>query len=76
MLRKRACWDVKCSVNAKKLCSSASKQQKKDYCNRKPGIKVKKKTDAIFVKEAKIENAAPAIRTFGSNLLGLQTLKG
>ena len=36
----------------------------------------KNKTDAIFVKEAKIENAAPAIRKFGSYLLGLQTLKG
>ena len=50
-----------------------SNKKKKDYCNRKPGIKAKK-TDAIFAKEAKIENAAPATRTFGSYLLELQTL--
>ena len=75
MHRKRACWDIKCSVNAKKLCDSASKQQKKDYCNQKPGIKAKK-TDAIFAKEAKIENAVPAIKTFGSYLPGLQALIG
>ena len=35
-----------------------------------------KKTDAIFVKEAKIENAAPEISTFGRYLLGLQILMG
>ena len=36
----------------------------------------KKKTDANFVKEAKIENAAPAIRTFASYLHGLLSLMG
>ena len=41
-LKKRAYWNVKCSVNAKKECNSASKQPKKDCCNRKPGKKRKK----------------------------------
>ena len=75
MLRKRAWWDVKRSVNAKKLCNSASKQQKKRLLQPKTRHQGKK-TDAIFVKEAKIENAAPEIRTFGRYLLGLQILMG
>ena len=35
-----------------------------------------KKTDSIFVKEAHIENAPPAIRTFSSCLQALQLLMG
>ena len=59
----------------KKLRNSASKQQKKQKCNRKPATKAKKR-DAIFVKEAKIENAVPVKRTFAGYLHGLQSLMG
>ena len=76
MLRKRSCWDVKRFVNAKKLCNSASKQQKKERLLQPKTRHQGKKTDAIFVKEAKIANAASEIRTFGRYLLGLQILMG
>ena len=60
----------------KKIVPFSLKATEKELLQTKTRHQGKKKADALFVQETKIENAAPAIRTFGSYLLGLQILMG
>ena len=68
---------ISSGLSMQKNCAIQPQSNKKSTTATENQASRLKKPDAIFVKEAKIENAAaPAIKTFASYLHGLQTLKG